>query len=87
MKKWADQIFKQVNSMPNQIWNEYENEYHEIIDYITKIFEIKNPFDQTWTASYELPFFIIDRIKKLNYYNDTEIKRLYNDVIQWCSPK
>jgi len=69
----------------NSAYKEREKAYLEIMDYLTYILEITNPFDLMWLTSYELPTFILNRVKRIYYLTDSETDLVLNHIIQWCT--
>lgn len=70
-----------ITRSSKNIWKENR----EIVNYVTYIYENNNPFERTWAASYELPFFVLYRINKTDRDNEAENKSVNNRVNHWCA--
>lgn len=65
----------------SNVWKENR----EIVDYVTHIYENNDPFERTWIASYELPYFVSCRINKSNHYNEAKKKTVNKQINRWCA--
>ncbi|MDP4121268.1 MAG: hypothetical protein Q8876_09505 [Bacillota bacterium] len=73
-------VKKKIRSFFN-VWKENK----EIVDYVTRIYENNDPFERTWIASYELPYFVSCRINKSNHYDEAKRKAVNKKINLWCA--